>query len=202
MAQRTPLALALTALAAAALLAGCATPAYVSPVEVTRFTGDQPAMLGRGAIAIRPTPGTEPDGFDYAAFRGAVAAELTALGYTVVDGDAPQVAELAVTRAVARAEGGRSPVGVGVGGSTGSYGSGVGVGIGINLGGKPADRIENVLRVMIKPAAGGTALWEGRARFVATTNSDYAEREASAAKLADALFAGFPGTSGETIEVR
>jgi hypothetical protein len=55
---------------------------------------------------------------------------------------------------------------------------------------------------MIKPAAGGTALWEGRARFAASTNSDYAESQAAAAKLAAALFGGFPGQSGETIEVR
>jgi hypothetical protein len=55
---------------------------------------------------------------------------------------------------------------------------------------------------MIKPAAGGTALWEGRARFTATVNSDFASTEAAAAKLADALFGGFPGQSGETIEVR
>ena len=54
---------------------------------------------------------------------------------------------------------------------------------------------------MIKPAQGGTALWEGRARFAATANSGFAETQAAATKLADALFGGFPGQSGATIEV-
>ena len=50
----------------------------------------------------------------------------------------------------------------------------------------------------------GTAqtLWEGRADFSASTNSDYASAQAAARKMADALFAGFPGQSGETIEVK
>ena len=55
---------------------------------------------------------------------------------------------------------------------------------------------------MIRPSAGGDSLWEGRARFTATANSDYADQRAAAARLADALFSGFPGRSGETIEVR
>jgi hypothetical protein len=55
---------------------------------------------------------------------------------------------------------------------------------------------------MIRPGPGGNALWEGRARFTATANSDFADQRAAAGKLADALFSGFPGRSGETIEVR
>jgi hypothetical protein len=195
--------LSLAALASAALVPACTTPAYVSPVEVTRFTGDAPQLLGSGVIVVRAAPGQEPDSWDYAAFQTAVAEELRQVGYTVTGDDAPQVAEITVERFVERSGGGRSPVNVGVGGSTGSYGSGVGVGVGINLGGgRPAERIDSELRVMIKPSAGGTALWEGRARFTATANSDFAERQAAAAKLADALFTGFPGHSGETIEVR
>lgn len=191
------------ALGSAALLAACTTPAYVSPVEVTRFTAAEPQLLGSGTISLRAAPGEAPDSWDYAAYRTAVADELTQLGYTVTEGSGAQVAEIGVEQYVARAEGGRSPVNVGVGGSTGSYGSGVGVGVGINLGGnRPVDRIDTQLRVVIRPAGATDALWEGRARFTATVNSDYADRQAAAAKLADALFGGFPGQSGETIEVR
>jgi hypothetical protein len=198
-----PIRLALVAFAPAALLAGCATPAYVSPVEVTRFTGDQPSLLGTGPIALRAAPGEDPDSWDYGAFQTAIAEELRRIGYTVAGGDAAQVAEISVERFVVRGDGGRSPVNVGVGGSTGSYGSGVGVGVGINLGGgRPAEQIDTELRVMIRPSVGGTALWEGRARFAASSNSDYAERRAAATRLAQALFADFPGRSGETIEVR
>jgi hypothetical protein len=199
--MRTPALLA--ALGSAALLAACTTPAYVSPVEVTRFTAAEPRALGSGTISLRAAPGEAPDSWDYAAYRTAVAEELTQLGYTVTEGSGSQVAEISVEQYVTRAEGGRSPVNVGVGGSTGSYGSGVGVGVGINLGGnRPVDRIDTQLRVVIRPAGATDALWEGRARFTATANSDYADRQAAAAKLADALFGGFPGQSGETIEVR
>ena len=193
----------LAALGSAALLAACTTPAYVSPVEVTRFTAAEPQLLGSGTISLRAAPGEAPDSWDYAAYQTAVADELTQLGYTVTGGSGAQVAEISVEQYVTRAEGGRSPVNVGVGGSTGSYGSGVGVGVGINLGGnRPVDRIDTQLRVVIRPASATDALWEGRARFTATVNSDYADRQAAAAKLADALFGGFPGQSGETIEVR
>lgn len=193
----------LTCLAALALVAGCATPAYVSPVEVTRFTGGQTSLLGSGPIAVRAAPGEDASSWEYAAFQTAVADELAQLGYTVTPDGGAQVAEIRVERFTARSGGDRSPVNVGVGGSTGSYGSGVGVGVGINLGGnRRADQIDTELEVRIRPSAGGDALWEGRARFTATTNSDFADQRAAAAKLADALFTGFPGRSGETIEVR
>ena len=196
----------LTPLAALALLAGCTTPAYVSPVEVTRFTGDSPASLGSGPIAIVAAPGTPTDSWEYAAFERAVSDELAQLGYIVTGDMAQQVAEISVQRFVAQAGGRRSPVGVGVGGSTGSYGSGVGAGVGIDLtsliNGRPADNIDTELRVSIKPSGGVNALWEGRAHFTATANSDYADQRAAAGKLAHALFDGFPGRSGETIEVR
>lgn len=193
----------LAALAPAALLGGCATPAYVSPVEVTRFVGNQPDVLGRGPIAVQAAPGTRPDSWEYAAFQRAVGDELSQLGYVVTGDMAQQVAEVSVQRSVVRSDGGRSPVNVGVGGSTGSYGSGVGLGVGINLGGgRSADRIDTELRVVIRPSGGANALWEGRARFNATDNSQFADQGAAAAKLADALFSGFPGRSGETIEVR
>ena len=193
----------LACLATVALLAGCTTPAFVSPVEVTRFTGGSRALLGSGPIAVRAAPGEAPDSWEYAAFQTAVAEELSEVGYTVTPDDAAQVAEIRVERFVSRRDGGRSPVNVGVGGSTGSYGSGVGVGVGINLGGgRPAEPIDTQLLVMIRPSAGGDALWDGRARFRATANSDFADQRAAAGKLADALFEGFPGRSGETIEVR
>ena len=193
----------LLALALTAAAAGCTTPAYVSPVEVTRFTGNAPNLLGSGPIAVRAAPGEAPDSWEYAAFQTAVAEELAEVGYIVTGGDAAQVAEIRVERFVERSEGRRSPVSVGVGGSTGSWGSGVGAGVGINLGGSGrSEQIDTRLHVMIRSSAGGDALWEGRANFSATANSDYADQRAAAAKLAGALFDGFPGRSGETIEVR
>lgn len=185
-----------------AAASGCTTPAYVSPVEVTRFTGNVPGLLGTGPIAVRAAPGEDPGSWDYAAFQTAVAEQLSEIGYTVTGDDAAQVAEIRVERIVEPGAGGRSPVSVGVGGSTGSFGSGVGAGIGINLGGRgTSEQIDTQLQVTIRPSAGGDALWEGRANFRATANSDLADRRAAAGRLADALFSDFPGRSGETIEV-
>lgn len=191
-------------LAACTLVGACATPAYVSPVEVTRFTGEAPASLAQGTITIAAAPGLDGDSLAFAAYADAVRSELAALGYQVVAGNGGQVAMISLTATLADAEPRRSPVGVGVGGSTGSYGSGVGVGVGINLGslgGRPAERIERQLFVAIRPAAGGANLWEGRASMTATSNSDYGSEAAAAARMVDALFADFPGVSGETIEV-
>lgn len=191
-------------------LAAC-TSTYVSPVEVTRFVGESPARLGSGTIAVRPAPGEAGGSLEFSAYEQAVATELGRLGYRVVSepadqsqaGVAPQVAEIRVTRLSARSGVDRSPVNVGVGGSTGSYGSGVGLGVGINLGGgRPQEVIETGIGVIIRDNATGAALWEGRASFSTSPNSDYAERRAAATRLAQALFAGFPGESGETIEVR
>ena len=193
----------LSAMATALLLAGCTTT-YVSPVEVTRFVGEQPHALGSGPIAVRAGPGESQDSLELAVFRDAVARQLQQQGYVIIDGEAPQVAEVTVNEFVEGPGGTNSPVsgGVGVAGGTHSRSTSVGVGVGIDLTPRPADRVHRELRVMILPAAGGTALWEGRARFAASTNSNYADTQAAATKLADALFGGFPGNSGETIEVR
>jgi hypothetical protein len=190
----------LSALASAVLLAGCTTT-YVSPVEVTRFTGDQPQALGSGPIAVRAGPTAPPDSLELNVFRDAVARELQEQGYVVINGEAPQVAEVTIDLFAEQPGYNNSPVSVGGGVAGGSYGSSAGVGVGIDLTPRPSERLHRELRVMIKPAEGGTALWEGRARFTATVNSDFAETQAAATKLADALFGGFPGQSGETIEV-
>ena len=190
----------LSAIACAALLVGCTTT-YVSPVEVTRFTGGQPQALGNGPIAVQAGPGAPADSLELNVFRDAVARELQEQGYVIIQGEAPQVAEVSVDLFVEQPGSRGSPVSVGGGVAGGSYGSSAGVGVGIDLTPRPSERVHRELRVMIKPAQGGTALWEGRARFTATTNSGFADTQAAATKLADALFGGFPGRSGETIEI-
>lgn len=190
----------LTALTGAFALAGCATP-YASPVEVTRFTAEAPARLGSGTIAVRAAPGSPGGTLEFAAWEEAVASQLARLGYTV-QAQAAQVAEVRVLRAERSSEQPRGPVSVGVGGSTGSYGSGLGLGLGFDLSGPPKPVIDTELGVIIRDSATGAPLWEGRAGFGATTDHKLADRQAAAARLAGALFAGFPGQSGETIEVR
>ena len=189
----------------ALLLAGCATPSYVSPVEVTRFAAPQSelgqANLGRGTISIDAGPGTDGSSLGYAAFADALRSELAALGYNVVAQGGVQVALVSLSQSVSLPDR-RSPVSVGGGGSVGSYGSGVGLGIGLDLSPRPAEAIETQLSLAIRSASGGTNLWEGRANMSASANSDYGTAQAAAARMADALLQGFPGTSGETILVQ
>ncbi|WAT16803.1 DUF4136 domain-containing protein [Aurantiacibacter sp. MUD11] len=192
-------------LAAGLLLSGCATPAYVSPVEVTRFVGEAPTELGQGTIAVQAAPGLDPQSLEYGMYRQALETQLQALGYTIVAMNPQQVAQLDVEQFVTAPEGRGRSVGVGGGASTGSYGSGVGVGVGIDLSslinGPPPERIERQVSVAIRQPDGGPNLWEGRASMVATGNSDFAADAAAAPRIVEALFSGFPGESGETIAV-
>jgi hypothetical protein len=185
------------------MLAGaCVAP--VGPVSVTRFhVAELPAP--RGPIRVAAAPGVDPAGLEIRSYESAVAGELARLGYAVVPVDAPAgpdgaVAEVRVEREqdVAAARG--SPVRVGLGGATGSYGSGVGLGFSFPLGRPPAPPVTTTLSVRI--SAAGRAQWEGRASFTVAATSPLAGTQLAAPKLAAALFAGFPGNSGETIEVR
>ena len=197
----SPLSLRRSGLLAATLaLSACVAPAYVSPVEVTRFTGAAPATLGSGAITLAAAPGTDAASPEYAAFAAAVRQELERIGYRVGASDGQQ-ALLSLSQTLAQPEDRRGPVSVGGGASTGSYGSGVGVGVGIDLTPRPAERLATRLSVAIRDTTGGANLWEGRAQMVASGNSDYASAQAAAARLAAALFAQFPGADGETVIV-
>jgi hypothetical protein len=187
---------------AAATLSACTTPAWVSPVEVTRFVGQAPAQLGQGTISIIPAPGLVQQGVEYSFYQQELSQALTALGYRVVnDTSAAQIATLTFTQTVDQPDR-RSPVSVGGNAGIGSHGSGVGLGLGIDLTPRPADQIVRQVAVTIRSADGGTNLWEGRANFTASANHAMADPAAAAARAVDALFAGFPGNSGETVVVQ
>ena len=191
--------LSLTAVALMAL-SGCVAP--VGPVEVTRFHAPDVTPLGKGAIAVEPAPGADPASLEWQTYSAAVMRQLALLGYTAAPpGSGGQVALVRLSRRTLEPPG-SNPVSVGVGGSTGTYGSGVGLGIGINLSPKPAAQITTDLAVSIRDRASGTTLWEGRASFTVSAKSPLAGTALAAPKMSEALFAGFPGQSGETIEVK
>lgn len=197
-----------------ALLAGCATA--TPPSHVTRFHRlDGIAVSGATFLIERPADQQGPDGL-WVTYASAIASELHGAGFTCaasfgsacVANDAHQTA---ARRVVVRIEhlqnrvgGDRgSGVGVGVGGSTGSYGSGVGVGVGVDLTrllSGPAPDMLLRLSVRINDAS-GQSLWEGRAETAVRSGSPAAQPGIAAARLAHALFEGFPGTSGQTITV-
>jgi len=192
-------------LAASIALSGCVAP--VGPVEVTRFHAPETARLGRGTIRVEPAPG-QPDNLEFRTYAASVARELTRLGYgEPLPGQtgSEQVALLTLERETYRPQRTRGPVSVGAGGATGSYGSGVGLGIGIDLSGPPKDQIGTRVFVAIRERAApatATALWEGRAVFTVRADSPLAQAPLGSAKVAEALFKGFPGQSGETILVK
>ena len=201
--------------ATAALLALASPAVAAERVEVTRFhTPATLAQLGPGWIEVVPAAGIDPRSLETRALIDAVARELAAQGFAA---SAPQpsvgrIAEVRLTRdAVPGSErrGGGSSVSIGIGGGSGGgwrrgggTSLGVGLGVGFPLGGnrQRAGDVESELSVTIRDKATGAALWEGRSAL-RTAQRD-ADRPETAARLARALFAGFPGKSGETIEVK
>ncbi|MFT4057578.1 MAG: DUF4136 domain-containing protein [Novosphingobium sp.] len=196
---------ALLALTAALALNACVAP--VGPVEVTRFHAPDMSRLGRGTIRVEPASG-QADNLEFRTYAAAVARELTRIGYTEPlpgQSASAQVALLTLERNTYQPQRSRGPVSVGVGGGTGGYGSGVGLGIGFDLSGKPKEQVETRVFVSIRDrgaAPTATALWEGRAGFVVRGDSPLAQAPLGSAKVAEALFKGFPGQSGETIQVK
>ena len=189
------------AIAGLSVLPGCVAP--VGPVEVTRFHLPNTAAPTTGSITVQPAPGMDGNSIEFRSYAAAVARQLALLGYSeMVAGQSDQVAFVRFERVSLLPGRKGSPVSVGVGGSTGSYGSGVGVGLGIDLSGPPPEQVETRLSVTIRDRQSDKALWEGRAHFAVKASSPLANSQLGAAKMAEALFTGFPGKSGETIQVK
>jgi hypothetical protein len=196
------LAALLAPLALAAGLPGCVAP--VGPVEVTRFHVPDAGVLGHGTIAVEPGPGMAGDSLEFRSYAAAVAHQLGLVGYREAAGGEPagQVAHVRIERRSHRPDRAGGPVSVGVGGGTGGFGAGVGLGIGIDLSGPPPEQVDTMLSVTIRDRRTARVLWEGRSSFTVAAKSPLAGTQLGAAKMAEALFGGFPGNSGETIQVR
>ncbi|KHA64255.1 hypothetical protein NI18_10430, partial [Sphingomonas sp. Ant20] len=80
---------------------------------------------------------------------------------------------------------------------------GVGGGVGFPIGGGGRDAIlVTEMAVTIKRSLDQSPVWEGRAQTFADARKPDATSQIQAEKLASALFAGFPGESGRTIQVK
>ena len=188
-------------LGSALALAGCA--AQAPETRVTRFHLGQP--IARGEIVVEPRDPTTAKDLEYQTYARAVAEELGRQGFNLAPGVAKSelVAVVEASRGTRAMYQERSPFSVGIGG--GSFGGNVGVGGGVSFPigkGKTREIIGTELAVQIKRRSDGTVIWEGRAMSEARSGTPYAEPAAAAAKLATALFQGFPGESGRTITVR
>ena len=188
------------------LLAACATA--LPPVEVTRFHRIDPAAAVIAGPYVFDWQSTEAPSLAQRAHQAAIASELERLGFREHRGAGEMQGGYLVRVQVDRSEGAPMDqpggVSVGVGGGTGGYRSGVGVGVGLDLTNLFRDRRDIILTrmtVSIRRQGEELAVWEGRAENVARSGTPAAQPNVAAAKLASALFADFPGRSGETITV-
>lgn len=194
---------------AALALAGCSTTGRLPPTEVIRYHLGAP--IERGTVSVEPlTSGGAPASLEFKTYAAAVESELLKLGYTPSAlGATPQfVAVVSFTRGVQEGPPRPSPFSIGLGGggfSGGRRGGGVGLGggIGIPIGrSRPNEIVVTQLGVTIKRRVDLSPVWEGQAHTAADPRKPDATAAGQAAKLARALFLGFPGESGRTIEVK
>ena len=196
------------ALALPALLAACVTGGGLPPTQVLRYHLGEP--VERGTIAVQPLADAGADtSIEFKTYAAAVQSQLLRNGYAAAQlGQQPQlVAIVGFTRANRLAPPRRSPVSIGIGGGgfSGGRGGGVGLGGGVGFplgGGGAREVIETELSVTIKRRVDQSPIWEGRAHSFASARDAADTAAAQADRLAAALFTGFPGESGRTIEVR
>jgi hypothetical protein len=175
-------------------LAGCGVP--LGPVEVSRFHVPELAGLGHGTIAV-----IAGDGEDQTSYRIAVEQALMQAGYAIAAPEsAAQTAQIRIERQTMRNA--QAPVRVGLrAGNTSYSGANAGVGLSIPFQTGPQQRVATDLVAVIRDRQSGKVLWEGRASFTVPSTSPFAQGSLAAPRLAQALFSGFPGQSGETIKV-
>jgi hypothetical protein len=188
-------------LGTALALAGCATQA--PPTQVTRFHLGQP--IARADVAVEPRDPTMAQSLQFQTYGNAVSAELARAGFRPAPGVAKSelVAVYDVMRNMYDGPPKPAPFSIGLGGA--SFGRNVGVGGGVTLPIGRAKRNEIVqteLAVQLKRRSDGTVIWEGRARTMARAGTPEGSENFAATKLASAMFQGFPGESGRTINVK
>ncbi len=194
-------------LATAVALAGCATTLPLPPTESVRYHRGA-ETVGRGTIAVQPLA-AGPVSLEFETYAAAVRAELVRSGYAVAaPGATPQyVAVVSYARSNRVGPPRRSPLSIGIGGGgfSGGRGGGVGLGGGVGFpvgGGGASAVVVTELSVTIRNRVDQSPVWEGQAQTAADARAAGSNAGAQAAKLAQALFTGFPGESGRTIEVR
>jgi hypothetical protein len=160
-------------------------------VDVARFHLGE-TTIARAQIAVEPFDRADASRPEFAAYSRAVADELTRLGWTVVStaGQSEQIALIDVQQ-----------------GSREQIAALTAARIGRNLAppagrGSSANVTATLLEVAIRRRSDATVFWEGRAVAEGRTGSAEAAPDVAAARLARAMFEGFPGESGRTISVR
>jgi hypothetical protein len=168
-------------------------------VTVDRFVGEGDAAraLGHGPITVTSQSGNDDyvGLSDRAAYEAAVVDRLVHAGYDTarVQADGGQIAELHVLRTeLEPAEAKRKPVSGQAAMEVGNRGTAYGLAVNVDLSKPLPPLVSTRLEARIRDRASGKVLWEGRAE-VATREGDARwSDQAIAARLAEALFDGFP----------
>lgn len=176
-------------------------------IDVARFRADDATArpLGKGPIAVVPMP-EGAGGANLrqdATFQAAVESELVHAGYQPGIPAGGQVAEVRIVRSQLRpAETKRNPVSGEATVGVSNHGSMMGMALRYD-GTKPRTAlVSTMLETRIKDVASGAVLWEGRASLASYEGDERWNDNAVAARLARALFDGFPGRIGETSVTR
>ena len=188
-------------------LAACTTTGSLPPTEVVRYHLGEP--IARGTIAVQPLSGPAPASLEFQSYANAVQAALARVGYpAAAPGTTPEFIATVDFRSTTRpGPVRRSPFSIGLGGGSFSGGrhGGVGLGGGVSFPigrSRQSNLLLTELAVTIKRRADQSPVWEGQSRAVSDTRAPNATADGQATKLANALFTGFPGQSGRTIEVK
>lgn len=187
-------------------VSACATTGPRSgPTDVVRYHLNQP--IAPGTVAVEPISGAAQISPEYQMYADAVAAELARIGFAPAPaGTQPQYFAAVGYNRVSQGEVRTPPrfsIGIGGGSFGGGRGGGVGLGGGVStgFGSRTLQAYSSELAVQLKRRGDGTIIWEGRAQRPSLSGPD--EQPAlTAARLANALFRGFPGESGITTTVK
>lgn len=198
--MKTRVLIAFTAIAA--LAGGCSTTGggRPGPVDVTRYHLSQP--IPAGTVSIQPKDAVA--GPEFQLYADAVGGELGRMGFAPAAAGAR--ADYIATVDFVRTDRGqvrtRPPLTIGIGG--GSFGGNVGVGGGasVGVGGKTRTVYGVELAVQLRRHGDNTVVWEGKAITETLSGAPGSQPGDGAARLAAALFRGFPGQSGITITVK
>lgn len=169
-------------------------------VTVTRFrSADAAATLAHGGIVIGagdPADSGVNDGLPV--YEAAVVNQLARAGYDTQGASTTggQVAEIALSHAEVRpAEAPHKPVSGAAETYVSNRGSGFGLALNLDFTKPKGPVISTRLDVRIRDRATNAVLWEGHAETAAYEGANGLDNSKTAARLSEALFAGFPNSA-------
>lgn len=172
-------------------------------VQVDRFVAEDGAAdaLGHGVIAVSSQSADQNyiDPANRAVFEAAVVDRLVHAGYdtTQPKPEGGQIAELRILRS--QLDAGRAPVKPVSGTAAmevGTRGTAYGLAVNVDLTKPLPPLVSTRLEARILDRASGKVLWEGRASVASRSGDSGWSDQAIAARLAEALFDGFPRAQG------